>query len=47
MAEGRDKYLASKAYKRPVGSFTQRDDIREFAGSGPGRNLFSMDSSLA
>jgi len=40
--EGRDKYLASKAYKRPVGSFTQRDDIREFAGSGPGRNLFSI-----
>jgi len=42
--EGRDKYLASKAYKRPVGSFTQRDDIREFAGSGPGRNYFAMEN---
>ena len=42
MANNREKYIASKAYKRPVGSFTQRDDIREFAGSGPGRNLFSI-----
>jgi len=44
MANNREKYIASKAYKRPVGSFTQRDDIREFAGSGPGRNYFAMEN---
>ena len=44
MADVREQYIASKAYKRPVGSFTQRDDIRDFARSGPGRNYFAMEN---
>ena len=40
--EGREKYLASKAYKRPVGSFTQRDNVRYFARSAHGQNYNRM-----
>ena len=40
--EGREKYLASKAYKRPVGSFTQRDNVRDFARSAHGQNYNRM-----
>ena len=39
---GREKYIASKAYKRPVGSFTQRDNVRDFARSGHGQNYHKM-----
>ena len=47
MANNREKYIASKAYKRPVGSFTQRDDIRDFARSGLGRNYFAIENLQA
>ena len=39
---GKEKYIASKAYKRPVGSFTQRDNVRDFARSGHGQNYHKM-----
>ena len=39
---GKEKYIASKAYKPPVGSFTQRDDVRDFARSGHGQNYHKM-----
>ena len=39
---GREKYIASKAYRRPVGQFTQQDNVRDFARSGPGQNYFAM-----
>jgi len=41
--EGRDKYLArEKGYNRPAVNFTQRDDVRDFARSGIGRNYNRM-----
>jgi hypothetical protein len=39
---GREKYLARKAYKRPVGQFTQQDNVRDFARSGLGQNYFAI-----
>ena len=39
----RDEYLAkTKGYKRPAINFNQRDNIREFAGSGHGQNYNRM-----
>ena len=39
----RDEYLEkTKGYKRPAINFNQRDNIREFAGSGMGQNYHKM-----